>query len=227
MVLAKSNNTSPIKLAEIIKNHLISKFKEFKNIEIAGPGFLNISFHISFWNDYLKKVILKSSKYGSYSNFKKKYNIEFVSANPTGPLHVGHCRGAVLGDVISNLLLFNGNKVIKEYYVNDHGSQINNFVSSVYYRIIEISKGKPFPNNNDLYPGDYIIEIAKSVIKSKKIKNFDNLEIIYKKLSSESLKYSMQLITSNLDMLGVKHNKFVYESDLINKKMVSKIVRKL
>jgi arginyl-tRNA synthetase len=227
MVLAKSNKTSPIILAEIIQKHLLLKFKEFNNIQIAGPGFLNISFHSFFWKDYLKKIIIKDSKYGSYATSKKKYNIEFVSANPTGPLHVGHCRGAILGDVISNLLLFNGNKVIKEYYVNDYGEQIKNFVNSVYYRIIEIIKKKPFPHNKDLYPGDYIVEIAKNVIKSKRIKNFDNLKKIYKKLSSESLKHSMQLITSNLNLLGVKHNNFVYESKLINKKIVSKIVKKL
>ena len=227
MVLAKVNNCPPIKLAEILKKHLLSKFKEFKNIEIAKPGFLNIHFHIPFWKGYLIKIIQLDSKYGSNRSFKRKYNIEFVSANPTGPLHVGHCRGAVLGDTLSNLLIFNGNKVTKEYYVNDHGVQIKNFVTSVYYRIVEIIKNKPFPNREDLYPGDYIIAIARKIIKNKSIKNFNNLEKIYKKLSSESLKYSMQLIMENLNLLGVKHNNFVYESKLIDNKMVSKIVKKL
>ena len=192
MILAKVNNSSPVKLAEIFKKHLLSKFKEFKNVEIAGPGFLNIHFHISFWKEYLTKVIQLDSKYGSNKSFKKKYNIEFVSANPTGPLHVGHCRGAVLGDTLSNLLSFNGHKVTKEYYVNDHGDQIKNFVTSVYYRILEIIKNKPFPNNKDLYPGDYIIDIARKIIKKKSIKNFNNFEKIYNKLFSESLKCSMQ-----------------------------------
>mgnify|MGYP001331731684 CR=1 FL=1 len=111
------------------------------------------------------KVIALNSRYGSYKTFKKKYNIEFVSANPTGPLHVGHCRGAVLGDSLSNLLIFNGNKVTKEYYVNDYGEQIKSFVSSVYYRILEITENKTFPNDKNLYPGDYIINIAKKIIK--------------------------------------------------------------
>ena len=227
MILAKVNNSSPVKLAEIFKKHLLSKFKEFKNVEIAGPGFLNIHFHISFWKEYLTKVIQLDSKYGSNKSFKKKYNIEFVSANPTGPLHVGHCRGAVLGDTLSNLLSFNGHKVTKEYYVNDHGDQIKNFVTSVYYRILEIIKNKPFPNNKDLYPGDYIIDIARKIIKKKSIKNFNNFEKIYNKLFSESLKCSMQLIMSDLNLLGVKHNNFVYESKLIDNKMVSKTVKKL
>ena len=227
MILAKVNKTSPIKLGEILKKHLLSNFKEFKSIEIAGPGFLNICFNISFWKEYLTKIIKSDSKYGSNTTLKKKYNIEFVSANPTGPLHVGHCRGAVLGDVLSNLLSFNGNKVTKEYYVNDYGEQIKSFVSSVYYRILEITENKTFPNDKNLYPGNYIIDIAKRVIKSKAIKDFTNLEKIYKKLYSESLKHSMQLIKGNLNLLGVKHNNFVYESKLINNKTVSKVVKKL
>jgi len=227
MILAKVNKTSPIKLGEILKKHLLSNFKEFKSIEIAGPGFLNICFNISFWREYLTKIIKLDSKYGSNAALKKKYNIEFVSANPTGPLHVGHCRGAVLGDVLSNLLSFNGNKVTKEYYVNDYGEQIKSFVSSVYYRILEITENKTFPNDKNLYPGNYIIDIAKRVIKSKAIKDFTNLEKIYKRLYSESLKHSMQLIKGNLNLLGVKHNNFVYESKLINNKTVSKVVKKL
>ncbi len=228
MVLAKINNTSPIKLAEIIKKNLMINFKEFKNIDIAGPGFLNISFNIIFWREYINKLITLGSKYGSNKNLKgKKYNIEFVSANPTGPLHVGHCRGAILGDVISNLLIFNGNKVIKEYYVNDYGEQIKNFISSVYYRILEITKDIPFPNNEDLYPGEYIIDIAKKILDSKSIKNFNNFDKIKDKLSTESLKYSLKIITHNLILLGVKHDNFVHESKLINKKMVLKVIQKL
>ena len=209
------------------KRYLLSNFKEFKSIDIADPGFLNINFHISFWNRYLIKVVKLNFKYGSNRIYKKKYNIEFVSANPTGPLHVGHCRGAVLGDALSNMLSFNGNKVTKEYYVNDHGGQIKNFVTSVHYRILEIIEKKPFPNNKDLYPGDYITDIAKKIIKRKSIKNFDNFEKIYKKLSSESLNCAMNLITKNLNLLGVQHNNFVYESKLVNSNMVSKTVKKL
>ena len=227
MILAKANDTSPYNLAEVIKKHLLSNFNEFKSIEIAGQGFININFHSSFWKNYLNEIIKLKLKYGSYKGAEKKYNIEFVSANPTGPLHVGHCRGAVLGDALSNLLKFNGNKVTKEYYVNDYGNQIKNFVYSVYYRILEIKENKLFPNEKDLYPGDYIIDIAKKIIKDNHIKNFSNFEKIYKKLSFKSLKHSMQLITNNLNLLGISHNNFVYESELINKKMVDKTIKKL
>tara|TARA_Y100000590_G_C15739875_1_gene1019872 strand:- start:2514 stop:4241 length:1728 start_codon:yes stop_codon:yes gene_type:complete len=227
MMLAKVNNISSTKLADTLKKHLLLNIKEFKRIEIAGPGFLNIFFHISFWEKYLLQVIKLNYKYGSNRSAKKKYNIEFVSANPTGPLHVGHCRGAILGDTLSNLLIFNGNKVTKEYYVNDYGEQIKNFVSSVYYRILEITKNKPFPKDDNLYPGDYINDIAQKIVKKKIIKTFDNLDKIKKKLSSESLKYSMQIIKENLNLLGVKHNKFVYESKLIESKLVFKTIKKL
>ena len=227
MILAGINKTSPIKLADIIKKKLLDDIKEFKNIEIAGPGFLNISFEVSFWNKYLAQVIKLGSSYGSFKLSKKKYNIEFVSANPTGPLHVGHSRGAVLGDTLSNLLKFNGNNVTKEYYVNDYGEQIKNFVYSVYYRVLEIKDNKPFPNDKDLYPGDYIIEIAKKLIAEKSITDFNKIEKIYKKLTSLSLKYSMQLIKKNLNLLDIQHDNFVYESDLIKNKLVLKTVKKL
>ena len=227
MVLSKYNNTNPVKLAEIIKKNLLITFEEFKKIEISGPGFINISFQTTFWKNYLSKVISLNSKFGSNRIKNKKYNVEFVSANPTGPLHVGHCRGAILGDVLSNLLSFNGNKVTKEYYVNDHGGQIKIFVMSVYYRIIEILEKKQFPTDKDLYPGDYIINIAKKIVNNNAIKNFSNFEKIYNKLEKESLKYSMELIINNLNLLGIKHNNFVYESKLIHNKTVLKTVNKL
>ena len=227
MILAKFNNVSPIELGKILKKHLLLNFNEFEIIEIAGPGFLNISFNIPFWKKYLAKIIKLDTKYGSNTDIKKKYNIEFVSANPTGPLHVGHCRGAILGDVLSNILTFNGNIVTKEYYVNDYGEQIKIFVSSVYYRILEIIDNKTFPNDKNLYPGNYIIDIAKRIIKSKTIKDFTNIDKIFKKLCSESLIHSMQIIKSNLNLLGIKHNNFVYESKLIKDKEVTKIVKKL
>ena len=199
-----------------------------ESAQIAGPGFINFIIYKQFWIKLIKKILEDGERFGFKNIGKgKTVNIEFVSANPTGPLHVGHCRGAVLGDVVSNMLSFNGNKITREYYVNDYGMQIKNFVSSVYCRILEILEKKPFPQDKDLYPGDYIIDIAKKIIKKKTIKNFSNFEKLYKKLSLESLKYSMQLINRNLSLLGVKHDTFVYESKLIDKKMVLMIVKKL
>ena len=161
LILSKFNKKEPIVLAEILKEKFIENFKEFGKIDIAKPGFININFTPKFWKKYLSKILIFNKKYGSNKNIRKKYNIEFVSANPTGPLHVGHCRGAILGDVISNLLKFNGHYVLREYYVNDYGQQINTFVFSVYYRILELVNNKKFPNDKNLYPGEYIVDIAK------------------------------------------------------------------
>ncbi len=226
LVLAKANKMNPIYLANHIKNLLLQQVSHFEKIDIAGPGFLNIKLSKEGLIDNISDILKNKSVYGSKKS-NKKYNIEFVSANPTGPLHVGHCRGAILGDALSNILSFNGNKITKEYYVNDYGSQIRNFVLSVYCRILEISKKKPFPSNKDLYPGDYIVDIAKKIIKKKSIKNFSSFEKIYKKLSIESLKYSMQMINENLKLLGIKHDSFIYESKLINNNEVSKVIKKL
>ena len=227
MILAKLNKKPPIEIAEILKKHFLNNFKEFEKINLAKPGFINICFKNDFWKDNLLNIIKMGSRYGSIKLSKKKYNIEFVSANPTGPLHVGHCRGAIIGDVISNLLKFNGNIVTKEYYVNDYGSQIKNFVFSVYCRILEIIENIKFPENVDLYPGDYVIDIARKIIRKKSIKNFKNYEKIYDRLNKESLKFSIEIIKSDLNVLGIKHDSFVYESKLIKNKLVLKTIKKL
>ncbi len=227
MILSKLNNKAPIELAKDLSDIFLKEFDEFEKIEVAKPGFINFYFNLNFWGSFLSKIIASKKIYGSSKKVKKNYNVEFVSANPTGPLHVGHCRGAILGDVISNLLKFNGHKVTKEYYVNDYGSQIEKFRDSVYYRILEILNGKPFPKDSNLYPGDYIIDIAKNIIKDKKILKFSDYEKIKDLLKEESIKYSMNFIVNNLKILGIKHDNFVYESSLIEKKMVSKAVKKL
>ena len=218
MLLSKYNNKTPIDLADKLKEHFKKDFNEFQEVKSAKPGFLNFSFKSEFWTKYIFEILKQDSKFGIDKSKKLNYNLEFVSANPTGPMHVGHCRGAVLGDVIGNLLKFNGNKVHKEYYVNDYGVQIKNFVQSVYYRILEIRENKKFPDDKDLYPGDYIIDIAKKILREKKIKNFSNFDKIYNSLSKESLDLSIKLIKKNLKDLGIKHDIFVKESQLIKKK---------
>ena len=227
MILAKFNKKTPLDLANILKKNFLENFKEFEKIDVAKPGFLNINFKIDFWKNHLFKIIQSDANYGSNRNLQQKYNIEFVSANPTGPLHVGHCRGAIIGDALSNLLKFNGHLVTKEYYVNDYGNQIKIFVLSVYHRILEITEEKIFPFDKDLYPGDYIIDIAKKIVEEKNIKDFKNFNKVYEKLAKESLKFSIELIKNNLDNLGVKHDIFVYESELIKNEFVSKTIKKL
>ena len=175
MVLGKSNKINPKDLAQKLKKLFISNINNFAEIEIAGPGFINIKLSKSALIKNINMILKNDKNYGSFKA-NKTYNIEFVSANPTGPLHVGHCRGAIFGDVLANLLIFNGNKVTKEYYINDYGNQIKNFVESVHYRIIEIKDKKPFPNKKNLYPGEYIIDIAKNILKNNKKLDFTDFD---------------------------------------------------
>ena len=226
LVLGKANKTNPLEIAKKIKNILPSEIDDFSSIEIAGPGFLNIKLSKKAWVKNINDIFKNKKKFGSNKK-RKKYNIEFVSANPTGPLHVGHCRGAVFGDVISNLLIFNGNKVVKEFYVNDYGNQINIFSESVFYRLREIQFKEIFPSNKNLYPGSYIIDIAKKILKNNPKITLDNFEKINKKLSKDSIVHSMNLIKSDLKRLGIKHDKFFYESQIVKKNLIKKSLEKL
>ena len=229
MVLAKLNKKSPIDFANELKDLIKKDDDQIENISIEKPGFLNIKFKNSFWNTFLKNLISSNKNFGANKKItKKKYLIEFVSANPTGPLHVGHCRGAILGDVLSNLLLFNNHDVSKEYYVNDYGKQILHFSKSVYCRIREILKKEPFEKDNpDLYPGDYVINIAENIIKNNKDLVFNDFEKISTKLTKLSVEESLKLIKFNLKNLGIIHNKFISETDIVNNKEVEKVINKL
>ena len=224
MILAKNINKNPRVIAEQLKEILFKEIKDFSSIEIAGPGFLNFKINNNTWQKTIDSILKSNKSYGS-NKFKKSFNIEFVSANPTGPMHVGHCRGAVFGDVLSNLLIFNGGKVTKEFYINDYGNQIENFVKSVYLRIREIKFKENFPDNKSLYNGEYIKDIANAVLnKLKKIK-FDSYEKDFEILKKESLNYSLNLIKSDLKLLGVKHDLFFSETKMVKNKSVDKIIK--
>ena len=225
MVLGKKNKINPKTLALKLKDILLNKILNFSDIDVAEPGFLNIKLSKTALLNNIKSI-LKNNIYGS-SKSNKTYNIEFVSANPTGPMHVGHCRGAIYGDVLANLLIFNGNKVTKEYYINDYGGQIKNFVESVYLRIIEIKYKKKFPKNENLYPGLYIRDIAKKIIQENVKKDFSEFEKNFNFLKKESLKYSMELIKKDLKLLGVSHDIFFSETEIVKKDLVNKAVNRL
>ena len=182
-----------------------------------------------FWTNFSKEIIKNAKTFGINTNEQKKnYLIEFVSANPTGPLHVGHCRGAILGDVISNVLSFNNHKVTKEYYVNDYGNQIINFTKSVYFRIREIKFNETFPTDNeDLYPGEYLIEFANNIISSNPKIDFTNYDAISEELTGLSIDEAIKLIKKNLSSLGIIHDNFVSEKKLVLNQEVEKVVENL
>ena len=225
MVLSKINNKSPLDLASILAEKIKKEDKFIEDISVVKPGFINIKFKPIFWTNFIKEVIKNSKSFGTNKNIKRNYLIEFVSANPTGPLHVGHCRGAILGDVMANLLLFNNNKVTKEYYINDYGNQIINFTKSVYYRIREISFNEPFPiDNEDLYPGDYLIDFAQNILNSNKNIDFKNFDKVSQELTSLAINEALKLIKSNLKSLGINHDNFVSEKKLVENQEVEKVV---
>ena len=226
MVLGKSNRLNPKDLAEKIKEILLKKISNFSSIEIAGQGFLNIKLSKNALIKNINSILENNKSYGSNKS-RKTYNIEFVSANPTGPMHVGHCRGAVYGDVLSNLLKFNGNKVTKEYYINDYGNQIKNFVKSVFFRIQEIKYKKEFPKEENLYPGLYIKDIAKKIMQEDINIDFKDFDKNFESLKEKSLSASMNLIKNDLKELGISHDNFFSETEIVKKDLVKKAVQKL
>ena len=226
MVLGKMSKLDPKNIAIKLKEIFLNKIADFSDIEIAGPGFLNIKLSKSALSNHINSILKNEKNYGSYLS-NSTYNIEFVSANPTGPMHVGHCRGAIYGDVLANLLKFNGNKVTKEYYINDYGNQIKNFVESVYHRIIEIKYKKEFPKKENLYPGIYIQDIAAKIIKNNNKEDFNNYNENFEFLRKESLAASMELIKKDLKLLGISHDNFFSETEIVNKDLVNKVIKKL
>ena len=226
MVLSKLNQKSPIDLAEQISPIIKDKDPLIENINVVKPGFINIKFKPLFWSNFIQEIITNSSTYGVNVKEKKlNYLVEFVSANPTGPLHVGHCRGAILGDVISNVLIFNKHKVTREYYVNDYGNQIINYTKSVYFRIREFKFNETFPDSEDLYPGDYLIDFAKNIVSSNSDINFDDYEDISEKLTTLSIDQALLLIKKNLKSLGINHDNFVSEKTIVVNKEVEEVIK--
>ena len=229
MFLSKINKKSPADLSQIFIENLKKNDEFIENVAFANPGFINITFKPIFWTNFIEKIINNPKTFGVNQNEKKNsYLIEFVSANPTGPLHVGHCRGAILGDVIANVLHFNNHKVTKEYYVNDYGNQIINFTKSVYYRIREIILKEPFPSENeDLYPGDYLIDFAQNIINSNKNVDFSDFKKNADLLTTASVAEALKLIKKNLKSLGINHDNFVSEKELVENQEVEGVINYL
>ena len=227
LILAKKTKQSPIKLANSIRDLLIKNFNDFSDVVIAGPGFINFRFNPKTYQKLILEILKSGNKYGSNLIKKEKYNIEFVSANPTGPMHIGHSRGAIYGDVLANLLMFNGHIVTKEYYINDYGNQVTNFTESVFFRLREIKFNEKFVNKENLYPGIYVIDIAKKILIDMPEIDLKSFKKIFPLLSEISLKYSMVLIKNDLKSLGISHDNFVSEKSIVLKDLVSKSINYL
>src|SRR3990172_7052450 len=159
MLIAPKEGKTPRKVAEIILNKVVDTTGIIKKFEIAGPGFINIFIDEGHWRNVLKEIVLLNEKFGRLTIGKgKKIQVEFVSANPTGPLHIGHGRGAAVGDTLANILDAAGFEVIREYYINDRGRQIFILGQSVFLCYLRLlGRNVAFPE--DFYKGEYIKDI--------------------------------------------------------------------
>lgn len=162
MVLAKPAGMKPRDIAEALAGRLAADAR-IETAEVAGPGFLNLRLSEATWRGVIAGVLAAGNDYGRSSMGQgQKVNVEYVSANPTGPLHVGHTRGAVFGDALASLLAFAGHEVTREYYINDGGAQVDVLARSVYLRYLE-AHGQEVAFEDGTYPGDYLIEVGEAL----------------------------------------------------------------
>ena len=216
MVLAKPAGMAPRALAERIKARL-AVHGDVIAAEVAGPGFLNLRLADSFWHARLAEVLRAGTDYGSSRiGGGKPVNVEYVSANPTGPLHVGHGRGAVVGDALAALLAKAGHEVCREYYINDAGAQVDVLARSLHLRYRE-ALGEPVDAIPEgLYPGDYLKDVAAAVIArdGEQWLGADEAEWL-PALRDFAIASMLALIRDDLAALGVRHDVFTSERDIV------------
>lgn len=214
MVLASQSRKKPLDIASKLAVHL-GHSPLVAAVEIAGPGFINIRLTANVWGTVLRAILEDPLVYGrSNIGAAKKVNIEYVSANPTGPLHVGHTRGAVFGDALASLLDFVGFNVTREYYINDGGAQVDVLARSVYLRYLE-AHGQKIIFADGTYPGDYLIEVGQA-LKDKVGDAFVGKDepIWLAELRQFSIDAMMKLIKTDLLALGIKIDVYFSEKSL-------------
>jgi len=225
MGLAKSERRKPYEVAEILSRHLQSSEENIASVKIAGPGFLNLTMKPIFFLERLVKVSEQGDQYGSSNAGQgKKVLLEFVSANPTGPLHVGHGRGAAVGDMLGRLLDKAGYDVSTEYYINDVGNQMNTLGRSTWARYLELQgKVNEFPA--DYYQGDYIKDIARD-IKNKHGNEFLNKteEQVLSFFREYALGSVLDGIKKDLSDFDVSFDRWFSEKNLYDQKLVDTAV---
>lgn len=216
MVLAKDARAKPRELADKFAEKLRAD-DLIASVDIAGPGFINLALRPAVWTDELRAILREGEGYGkSAIGGAEKVNVEYVSANPTGPMHVGHCRGAVFGDALCSLLQFSGFDVTREYYINDAGAQVDVLARSAFLRYREALGEDIGAIPEGLYPGDYLKPVGKALAK----KYGPSLRELSEKqwlplVRAKSVAMMMRRIKSDLRRLNIRHNKFSSENTLI------------
>jgi len=215
MVLAKPAGMNPRALAELLVAELL-KVPGVASAEIAGPGFINLRVDGAAWLAELRAIAALGSDYGrSTMGQGSTVNIEYVSANPTGPMHMGHCRGAVVGDALATLLEFAGHKVIREYYVNDAGAQVDVLARSAHVRYREALGEEVGAIPEGLYPGEYLIPVGQALAaefgdKYAKAPEADWLVLF----RTRAVAAMLEMIKADLALLGIHHDLFSSEAEL-------------
>lgn len=215
MVLAREAKAKPRDLAEAIATKLRAD-DLIASVDVAGPGFINLTLKPSAWSDALRTVLREGAAYGqSPMGAAEKVNVEYVSANPTGPMHVGHCRGAVFGDALCSLLDFAGYDVTREYYINDAGAQVDVLARSAFLRYRE-ALGETIEIPEGLYPGDYLVPVGQALAaeygdKLKAMSESAWLPLVRVK----AIGMMMDMIQTDLAALNIKHDVFFSERSLI------------
>src|SRR5689334_3389932 len=216
MVLAKDAGKKPRDLAEAIATRLRAD-PLIAKVDVAGPGFINLTLHPQAWLDELRRVIGAGLDYGrSNVGRGEAVNVEYVSANPTGPMHVGHCRGAVFGDALANLLGFSGFKVTREYYINDAGAQVDVLARSAFLRYREALGEDIGAIPDGLYPGDYLKPVGQALAREHRDKLLALSEPQWlPAVRDKSIAMMMDEIKGDLAALNIKHDVFFSERSLI------------
>jgi arginyl-tRNA synthetase len=228
LALAKPLDRKPRDIAEQLRDALGDAGGLLAKTEVAGPGFLNLFVATSAWHDALAHILeagddFVRSEYGR----QKRILVEFVSANPTGPLHVAHGRGAVTGDVIANLLDAAGYRVEREYYVNDLGHQIDVLGRSIYLRYAELF-GRAFDPPEDFYPGDYITELAQTIRDEDQDAYLDQPEEVWlAHLRERGVALMLERIRADLDSFGIAFDHWVSERELTERVGLTRVVEQL
>jgi arginyl-tRNA synthetase len=216
MVLAKEAKSKPRDLAEQIANKLRAD-DLIASVDVAGPGFINLTLKASAWSDALRTVLREGDSYGrSAMGAAEKVNVEYVSANPTGPMHVGHCRGAVFGDALASLLVFTGYDVTREYYVNDAGAQVDVLARSAYLRYREALGENIGAIPEGLYPGDYLKPVGQALAAEYGGALSQMPEERWLPIArAKAIAMMMDEIRGDLAALNIKHDVFFSERALI------------
>ena len=214
LVLAKSAKMKPRDIAEALKKKL-ECYPDVAKVEVAGPGFLNITFKPGVWHDLVRTILQSGVQYGAGSGSNGgKLNVEYVSANPTGPMHVGHCRGAVFGDALANLLTFAGYDVTREYYINDAGGQVNVLARSTFLRYRE-ALGEEIAIPDGFYPGDYLKPVGEALAQEHGRALLDMPEEQWLPIvRSFAIGKMMAMIKDDLAALNIRHDVFFSEASL-------------